>query len=107
MGDNDDELNLKGPGGLGFMYKGQQLFAVILLLLLAAFFFWLNAQSESKADVRSATTLKAIEQMTVSNVKAEATQRAMIYVLSLSQVERERLNLMKPQELQAMQALSR
>lgn len=103
MADEAESLDLKGPGGLGFSFKGQQLFAVILVLLLGAIFAYLFFQSDAKADSRAKDTVAAIHAMTDSNVKAEATQRAMIYVLSLNQVDREKLNLNKPPELAAMQ----
>ncbi len=99
----EEELQLKGPGGLGFSFKGQQLFPVVLVLLLSAVFSYLFFISDTKADSRGILTVKAIEEMTASNVKAEATQRAMIYVLSLSQEERQKLNLNKPRELYDMQ----
>lgn len=103
MADGDEELNLKGPGGLGFSFKGAQMFPVILVLLLGAVFAYLFFQADVKADGRNGYITKAIDAMTASNVKAEATQRAMLYVLSLPQADREKLNLMKPRELQEMQ----
>lgn len=103
MADNDEELNLKGPAGLGLSFKGQQMFPVILVLLLAAFFGYLVYQSDGRSAERDAHTHSALEKLLEATQKSENAQKAMIYVLALPQIEREKLNLMKPRELSEMQ----
>ena len=98
-----EKLEVKGPGGMGFSFSGQQMFPLILILLLGSIFGYLFFNSDLKADERSKHTVTAIHEMTKSNERAESTQRAMIFVLSLSQEERQKLNLMKPRELSEMQ----
>ena len=107
---SDEQIDMKGPGGFGFSFRGNQMFPVILVLLLAAIFFYLFFQSDSKADdrdkkadERAKETITAIQEFRDAATKADSTQKAMIYVLSLSQEERQRLNLMKPKELSDMQ----
>ena len=53
---SDEEISLKGPGGIGFSFKGAQMFPVILVLLLGSIFAYLFWQSESKADERNKTS---------------------------------------------------
>ena len=103
MDDRNEELNVEGPAGLKFAFKGTQLFPAILVLLLGAIFGYLFFQHDGKDDDRSKATIAALKTVGDTNVKAEATQRAMIYVLSLSQEERQKLNLLKPKELSDMQ----
>lgn len=100
---SDEELGIKVPGGIGLWFKGSQMFPVILLLLLAAFVVLLVWQSDSRSAQRDAETKAAISRLADVAVKADETQQAMIYVLSLPQAEREKLNLMKPKGLTAMQ----
>ena len=103
MDDRNEERNMEGPAGLKFAFKGTQLFPAILVLLLGVIFGYLFFQHDSKDDDRSKATVTALKIVSDTNVKAEATQRAMIYVLTLSQEKREALNLLKPKELSEMQ----
>jgi hypothetical protein len=99
----DEELSVKGPGGIGLSFKGPHLFPVILMLVLAGIFGVLFYQAETKADVRQWTIVSTMNKLSELTEKAEATQRSMIYVLTLSQAEREKLALLKPKELREMQ----
>lgn len=100
---SDESLEVKGPAGFGLSFRGQQLFPVILVLLLGTIFGYLFFQSDTKADVRGKETVVVIQELKAAVDKFDSTQRAVIYVLSLSQEERQRLNLMKPKELSDMQ----
>lgn len=106
----DEELEVKGPGGVGLSFRGSQMFPVILVLLLAAFFGYFSWQVDARSEARDTRTSETIAQTTAAikefrdtAVKAQETQEAMIYILSLPQSERERLNLMKPRGLAALQ----
>ena len=103
MADNEEQFEVKGPGGMGFAFKGREMFPVILLVLLGAFCGFMTWQADSKSEARDAATHKAISEFKEATMKADETQQAMIYVLSLPQAEREKLNLMKPRGLTAMQ----
>ncbi len=99
----DESLEVKGPGGMGLSFKGAQMFPVILVLLLGAIFGYLFFQSDTKADERQKSTIAALNKIEEVTTRADETQQAMIYVLSLSQEERQRLNLTRPRALTAMQ----
>lgn len=98
----NEELAVTTPVG-SFKFSGGQMFPVILLLILSVVTWGLFYQSTVKADERSVVTVKAIERLEKSTDKFEATQRALIYVSTLSQAEKEKLNLLKPKELTEMQ----
>lgn len=101
--DDEQEISIKGPGGMGFSFKGSQLFPAILVLLLGVGFGYMLYVHDSKGADRYHENIAALKQMSEAVSKSESTQRAMIYVLTLSQPDREKLNLMKPRELQEMQ----
>lgn len=101
--DTNSELDVKGPGGIRLSFKGSQVFPVLVMiitLMSIGYFLYLH---DTKEESHNAVTTAAITKMAQSIDKADATQRAMIYVLALPQNEREKLNLMKPKELQDMQ----
>lgn len=114
MSDTPEEINVSGPGGVGFSFKGAQMFPVILVVLFGAFSAFLFYQGDLRSAERDKVTEVAIASVREANVKAisevtEATNRTdrtlktMIYVLSLPQSERERLNLLRPEGLREMQ----
>ena len=106
----DEELSVKGPGGVGFSFKGAQMFPVLLLFLLAAFLAYLVFQIDAKAENRQIVASKVVNEVKegVDKVqdkvdKVEATMKVLVYVIALPQADREKLNLNKPRELQDMQ----
>lgn len=101
--DDEQELNIKGPGGIGLSFKGSQLFPAILVLILALSFGYMVWVHDGKGDVRYKENIVALNKVAAIIERSESTQRAMIYVLTLNQADREKLNLMKPRELQEMQ----
>jgi hypothetical protein len=75
---------------------------VILVLLLSAFFGFLVRDSDSKAESRDLKTHQALERLHEAVHKSEEAQKTMIYVLALPADEREKLNLLKPKQLEEM-----
>ncbi|MCX7143609.1 MAG: hypothetical protein NT123_21695 [Proteobacteria bacterium] len=98
----DEELQINGPGGTGFKFKGERTLDVILVLLLSAFFGFLVRDSDSKAESRDLKTHQALERLHEAVHKSEEAQKTMIYVLALPADEREKLNLLKPKQLEEM-----
>ena len=111
----DEELEVKGPGGVGLSFRGSQMFPVILVLLLAAFFGYFSWQVDARSEARDTRTSETIAQTTTAlkefrdtAVKAQETQEAMIYVQYVcsriqSKQECENLNLSKPRGLRELQ----
>jgi hypothetical protein len=108
-----EELAFKAPF-VSLFFRGQQMFSVFLLVVLSATFGYLTYQSDAKAnfradqtdekaDSRAMATVITLEKLEAAINRVEGTQRANIYVLSLSQEERQKLNLLKPKELSEMQ----
>jgi hypothetical protein len=101
--DDEQELSVKGPMGMGFSFKGSQMFPAILLFLLALGIGYMIYVHDSKGADRYHENIVALTRMATAVEKSDATQKVMIYVLTLDQKGREQLNLMKPRELQDMQ----
>lgn len=101
--DSQDQIKVEGPAGIGLTFKGQQLFPAILVILFSLVFAYLFFTHDAKDDARAAATIAALKGVQDATVKADATQRAMIYVLSLSQEDRQKLNILKPKEITDMQ----
>lgn len=109
-----EELNIEGPGGLKAGFKGAQTLHFLVAILLGAWVWYVNFNQDSRAserDVVRATAMKemadAIAKQTKAIEQVERSQRAQIYVLTLSQKERERLNLVRPEVLYEMQGYPR
>lgn len=97
-----EELGVKTPLG-SFEFKGSQMFPVILLLLLAAG-GWYMSDDYNKANAQQhAVFAKGQEEVKAEIVKGRETQEALIYVMSLTPAEREKLQLTKPKRLADMQ----
>lgn len=97
-----EELGVKTPLG-SFEFKGSQMFPVILLILFAAC-AWYMSDDFNKANAQQhAVFAKGQEEVKAEIVKGRETQEALIYVMSLTPAEREKLQLTKPKRLAEMQ----
>lgn len=99
----NERIEIQGPAGVKMSFRGQQTLAVLLVILFAsimAFGLWLHDKRDEANNLAIIAALKAVAAV---ESKSDATQRAMIYVLSLPQAERDKLNLMKPKELLEME----
>lgn len=99
----EQELEVNAPGGWGAKFKGDQMFYLVVTMLLGAFIGYMIYQNNAKATESITGVINAQAQLKASIDAQIATQKAMIYVLSLPQTEREKLNLLRPKELAEMQ----
>lgn len=112
MADDDQAVELKGPGGIGFNFKGNNttLLTVLLFLVMCGAILLVIYQHEAQAQVRQSDNVKrdtetkeVIKALTDAVKSQEKNQEAMIYVLTLPQDQREKLNLNRPDRLREMQ----
>ena len=101
--DNGDQIKIDGPAGIGLTFKGQQMFPAILVILMSMVFGYLFYTQNTKEEERYKVQVVALQAVESAMIKADQTQQTMIYVLSLSQADREKLNLLKPRQLTDMQ----
>ncbi len=103
--DDQESIDIKGPGGMGLALKGssQQVLTVILVVVMAcglAYGLWQHDQgmkSDKDETVKAWTEVKKVMH------EVKETQTAMIYVLTLDEKERKRLNLSKPKALRDLE----
>ena len=109
---NNEELAVKTPV-LSLFFRGRQMFSVLLLIVLSTVFAYLTYENDAKAttranltdekaDSRAMVTVITLEKVEAAITRFEATQRVGIYVQSLTEEQRQKLNLMEPKELSAM-----
>lgn len=106
-----DEIGFKGYG-VDFLARGKSTHSLTVLLVVVAtgaalYFGWLHDKNgevragEIASNVR--TLQKSVDGQS-ADIRAQSQDiRAMIYVMTLSQAEREKLNLLKPKSLGEMQ----
>jgi len=105
MDGQEEQVELSGPGGMGLKFKGQsQMLLTVLLMCALAGGLWyvINGHAaESKSGMSENTAaLKAL----TAEVKSQGdTMKAVIYVLTLPEKERAKLDLQKPEKLKEMQ----
>ena len=103
--DVSESVSIKGPGGIGIDLKGtsQQVLTVILVVVLAcglAYGLWQHDQG-MKADKEE--TVAAWKDVKKAMHEVKDTQTAMIYVLTLNEKDRAKLNLGKPKALRGLE----
>lgn len=98
-----EALEVKGPGGLGLTFKGGQVFPLILSMAICGGLYLMVKQHDDNTKSSSIEVAATMKELKEAVKTSEETQRAMIYVMSLPQTERERLNLLKPKSLSDMQ----
>lgn len=105
-----DELKLEGPGGVKAAFRGSQPLHFLLAILLGAWVWYLfynheaAAHEKTKAQLEATEKLaKAVEAQTKAIEVNNRTQKGVIYVLTMPQKEREKLNLVRPEVLYEMQ----
>lgn len=102
----EETLEVTGPGGLKAILRTANSSAV-LLLVLSGLFFYISQNGETQAAERAKATNAAIadlkKELAESRKIQEQSTAVLIYVLSLTPEEREKLNLQKPQYLREMQ----
>lgn len=98
-----DSLRVTGPGGFGAEVRGSSpVFLAFLALLMVGFMAATAWWAEAKAAERQAATAGTVRELQASIVRQEETVKALIWVLSRPQAEREALNLQKPDILRRM-----
>ena len=97
--DKQDDVSLSGPGGWKANFNGAQGLCVAVLLGVGVLIWYLFGKNEMKVDA----LIDAQAQVKNEVKENTETQQVMIYVISLPQAERERLNLSKPRKLAEMQ----
>jgi len=85
------ELELDGPGGLKFRVRGYD-FLTLVILGIATGLGWLLWDLRANAQREHA-------EITKTQVVVETSVAEMAYILTLSQAEREKLNLSMPESL--------
>lgn len=91
-------LEVTGPAGIGVKFHGSsgQNFMLLLAIFVCVCIFGVAVWQDARATARSDEVKKSL-------TAYEESQRALIYVISLPQPEREKLNLAKPELLRRMQ----
>lgn len=91
-------LEVTGPAGIGVKFHGSssQNFMLLLAIFVCVCIFGVAVWQDARAGARSEEVKKAM-------TAYEESQRSLIYVISLPQAEREKLNLSKPELLRRMQ----
>ena len=97
-----EEVEVKG-WGIGAKFSGPQVTCVVVLLLLGAFLGYAIYQHNADAHESLTAVVHAQEAVKDELKQNREVQEAMMYILSLTQAEREKLNLTKPKKLQDMQ----
>lgn len=97
-----EEVEVTG-WGLGAKFSGPQVTCVIVLLILGAVVGAMVYQHNSEAHESMSSVVRAQEAVKAELQASRETQEAMIYVMSLTQAEREKLNLSRPKKLADMQ----
>lgn len=101
----EEQVELNGPGGIGLKFKGQNpLLLTVVLMCTCAGGLWyvINGHAaESKNDARE--NAEAVRALTAEVKSQSETVKAMIYVLTLPEKERAKLDLLKPEKLKEMQ----
>jgi mannitol-1-phosphate/altronate dehydrogenase len=110
----DEEFSVEGPGGLKAAAKGAQTLPVLLTFAIAAWIWYVSTNVEARADEKTKAQLvateklaAAVEKQTKALEQQEKTGRAIIYVLTMPQKDREKLNLIRPDVLFEMQGYPR
>lgn len=100
-----ESVEITGPAGISakFINLGDKSMTVLLLLLLAAIMGYIAYRGEAKADERAAVAVSGQKEVKDALARYEETQRALIYIMTLPQAQRESLNLAKPKALREMQ----
>jgi hypothetical protein len=93
--------------GIGAKFTGTQTFCAVLLLLLVAIVVYVMNEHDKKQETRAASTVETMRALKDAVDRQAEAQQAFIFVLSLPQIEREKLNLAKPRMLYEMEAYDR
>lgn len=99
MKESRDEVEIHTPWGWRGFFRGNQVICALVLCLVAALVIYLDDRSVRKLDSMISAQASIIREMK-ENTEA---QNVIIYLLSLSQAEREKLNLLRPKKLAEMQ----
>lgn len=106
----EDEVSIKGPGGIEAAAKGSQTTNVLLALAVGAWVWYVNYNQDAKAADRDRSNQVAIEKVaeaikkqTEAIERVQERQEAQIWILSRPQKERERLELARPRIIYEMQ----
>jgi predicted exporter len=108
-----EHLEVSTPVG-AFRFEGKQLFPVLLTCLFALFIGYILWVHDTRADTREQAAVSSLSHVQAAIdrqekairekiEKEQSNQRVLVYVLSLTQDERTKLNLTKPPELREMQ----
>lgn len=101
----EEQVEVSGPGGLGFKFKGQNplLLTVLLMCALAGGLWWVLNGHAAESKNNAAENAAAMKALTAEVKGQSDTLKAVIYVLTLPEKERAKLDLQKPEKLKEMQ----
>lgn len=95
----EEKVEVSGPGGWKAAFSGTSGLCIAVLICVAMLIWYLFGQNAMKVDRLIEAQAKTREEVRENT----ETQQVMIYVLTLPQPERERLNLMRPRKLSELQ----
>lgn len=95
----EERVEVSGPGGWRAAFSGTSGLCIAVLCCVAFLIWFLFGQNALKIDALIEAQAKTREEVRENT----ETQQVMIYVLTLPQPEREKLNLMRPRKLAEMQ----
>lgn len=106
------DLELRGPGGLGFKFRGSNtllLVTVLFLVITGTILFFMQQHEVSAATretaqmARDNQTQQLLKSVIEISTKQHEEMQNTTFVLTLNDKERKALNLMKPDSLRRMQ----
>lgn len=98
-----DSAKVSGPGGFSAEVTGSSpVFLAFLAILLIGFTGAATWWTDARAAERNADTVATVKALQAGIARQEETVRALIWVMSRPQAEREALNLQKPDVLRRM-----
>jgi hypothetical protein len=104
-----------GPGGVKGSVTGSQVLPALLAMLLGAWVWYLviyvqdakSAEREKFRVVAIEEQTKAVKELAKAVERQEETLKALVYIQTMPQKEKERLNLVRPKVLYEMQGYPR
>lgn len=98
----DETIEVSGPGGLKAVLKNPNS-SFLVLLLLSLFFYYISYKQEAAASERNMALMVRMDKMEHALIEAKVSTDLLIYVTSLSETERSRLNFRQPKGLSELQ----
>lgn len=95
------DVEVEGPFGTKIKFYGKQLSSVLLIAAMVGGFIYLLNQHETNAATANKVALDAMGKIQANQTALAEHMDEMIYVMSLSERDREKLNIAMPASLRS------